>query len=66
MFTRLNMCRCYESWFLRFGLADGSGAWWLRHLLTNPGAPAALVSQAQPRCNVRRLAGWPAGVARCF
>ena len=36
-FTRLSMRRRYESWFLRFGLADGSGAWWLRYLLANPG-----------------------------
>jgi hypothetical protein len=31
------MRRRYEAWFLRFGLVDGSGAWWLRYLLTNPG-----------------------------
>jgi hypothetical protein len=36
-FTRLGMRRRYEAWFLRFGLADGSGAWWFRYLLTNPG-----------------------------
>lgn len=36
-FTRLNMRRRYESWFLRMGLSDGSGAWWFRYLLTNPG-----------------------------
>jgi hypothetical protein len=36
-FTRLSMRRRYESWFLRLGLADGSGAWWLRYLLANPG-----------------------------
>ena len=36
-FTRLRMRRRYEAWFLRFGLADGSGAWWFRYLLTNPG-----------------------------
>ena len=35
-YTRLGMARRYESWFLRFGLSDGSGAWWLRYLLTNP------------------------------
>jgi hypothetical protein len=35
-YTRLDMRRRYESWFLRFGLADGSGAWWIRYLLTNP------------------------------
>ncbi len=36
-YTRPYMRRRYESWFLRFGLADNSGAWWLRYLLTNPG-----------------------------
>ncbi len=36
-YTRLDTKRRYESWFLRFALADGSGAWWLRYLLTNPG-----------------------------
>jgi hypothetical protein len=29
-------CR-YEVWFVRLGLADGGGAWWLRYLLMNPG-----------------------------
>lgn len=32
------MKRRYEVWFLRCGLADGSGAWWFRYLLTNPGS----------------------------
>ena len=31
--------RRYEVWFLRLGLADGSGAWWFRYLLLNPGRP---------------------------
>ena len=31
------MRRRYEVWFIRFGLADGSGAWWFRYLLFNPG-----------------------------
>ena len=31
------MRRRYEAWFLRFVLADGSGAWWFRYLLTNLG-----------------------------
>jgi len=31
------MRRRYEVWFLRLGLRDGSGAWWFRYLLTNPG-----------------------------
>ena len=26
-FTRLSMRRRYESWFVRFGVGDGSGAW---------------------------------------
>jgi len=36
-FSSLSMRRRYESWFLRLGLADGCGAWWIRYLLTNPG-----------------------------
>ncbi len=31
------MRRRYEVWFVRLGLADGSGAWWFRYLLLNPG-----------------------------
>lgn len=31
------MRRRYEVWFLKFLLADGSGAWWFRYLLTNLG-----------------------------
>ena len=37
IYSRLSMARRYEAWFLRFGLADGSGAWWFRYLLTNLG-----------------------------
>ncbi len=29
------MHRRYEVWFVRCGLADGSGAWWFRYLLVN-------------------------------
>ncbi len=36
-YSRLSMARRYEAWFLRLGLADGSGAWWFRYLLTNLG-----------------------------
>ncbi len=36
-YTKPSMRRRYEVWFLRLGLADGSGAWWLRYLLMNPG-----------------------------
>jgi len=35
-FSKLSMRRRYEVWFLRLGLADGSGAWWFRYLLMNP------------------------------
>ena len=31
------MKRRYEVWFVRVGLADGSGAWWFRYLLMNLG-----------------------------
>jgi hypothetical protein len=31
------MRRRYEVWFVRLGLADGSGAWWLRYLMMNLG-----------------------------
>lgn len=36
-FSSLSVRRRYEVWFLRLGLADGSGAWWFRYLLMNPG-----------------------------
>ena len=37
VYSSLVVRRRYEVWFLRFGLANGSGAWWLRYLLMNPG-----------------------------
>lgn len=37
VFSKLSVRRRYEVWFLRMGLADGSGAWWFRYLLMNPG-----------------------------
>ena len=37
VFSKLSVRRRYEVWFIRVGLADGSGAWWLRYLLMNPG-----------------------------
>ena len=36
-FSSLSVRRRYEVWFLRMGLAAGSGAWWFRYLLMNPG-----------------------------
>lgn len=37
VYSSFTMRRRYEVWFVRLGLADGSGAWWFRYLLTNPG-----------------------------
>jgi hypothetical protein len=37
VYTSPAMKRRYEVWFLRFGLADGSGAWWFRYLVMNLG-----------------------------
>lgn len=36
-YSTLSARRRYEVWFLRCGLRDGSGAWWFRYLLLNPG-----------------------------
>ncbi len=36
VYSSLSTRRRYEVWFLRLGLADGSGAWWFRYLLMNP------------------------------
>lgn len=47
-YTRLSMKRRYESWFLRLGLADGTGAWWFRYLLTNPGRKGCSVPGGAP------------------
>jgi hypothetical protein len=37
LYSSLSTRRRYEVWFLRLGLADGSGAWWFRYLLMNLG-----------------------------
>jgi hypothetical protein len=37
VYSSLSTRRRYEVWFLRLGLGDGSGAWWFRYLLMNPG-----------------------------
>jgi hypothetical protein len=36
VFSTPSTSRRYEVWFVRIGLADGSGAWWFRYLLMNP------------------------------
>lgn len=42
------MRRRYEVWFLRFGLADGSGALWFRYLLMNAGRGCPGNPRGQP------------------
>ena len=37
VYSAPTMKRRYEVWFLRCGLADGSGAWWFRYLVMNLG-----------------------------
>ncbi len=37
LYSSLSARRRYEVWFIRLGMADGSGAWWFRYLLMNPG-----------------------------
>jgi len=37
VYSSLSTQRRYEVWFVRLGLVDGSGAWWFRYLLMNPG-----------------------------
>ncbi len=37
VFSTRTVRRRYEVWFVRLGLAEGSGAWWFRYLLMNPG-----------------------------
>jgi hypothetical protein len=37
VYSSRRMKRRYEVWFLRCGLADGSGAWWFRYLIMNLG-----------------------------
>lgn len=60
LFSGLSVRRRYEVWFLRIGLADGSGAWWFRYLLMNPGKGGCVRnSQGMP---VQVWATWfPAG-----
>ena len=46
------MRRRYEVWFLRLGLTDGSGAWWFRYLLMNPGRAGCGSDSLQPPVQV--------------
>lgn len=66
VFSKLSVRRRYEVWFLRLGLTDGSGAWWFRYLLMNPGRAGCEANpQAKP---VQVWATWfPAtGMPRSF
>ena len=48
VYSNPKMRRRYEVWFVRCGLADGSGAWWFRYLLVNNWKPA----QDLPPCRL--------------
>ena len=49
VYSSLSVHRRYEVWFIRLGLADGSGAWWFRYLLMNPGRDGCIQSpQGKP------------------
>jgi hypothetical protein len=48
VYSSLRSRRRYEVWFLRLGLADGSGAWWFRYLLLNPGRSGCTNLAASP------------------
>jgi hypothetical protein len=47
VYSSLAMKRRYEVWFLRCGLVDGSGAWWFRYLVMNPGVPRVELAPAE-------------------
>lgn len=48
VFSATTARRRYEVWFIRLGLADGSGAWWFRYLLMNPGLPSPADNPGMP------------------
>jgi len=55
------MRRRYEVWFLRCGLADGSGAWWFRYLLANN---IRIAPESSARRHFQVWATWfPSGAA---
>jgi len=43
VYSRETMRRRYEVWFVRCGLADGSGAWWFRYLMVRQPRPTAAI-----------------------
>jgi len=58
VYSSLRMRRRYEVWFLRCGLADGSGAWWFRYLLLNPGRPGCPIRSSPAATPVQVWATW--------
>ena len=50
VYSARGMKRRYEVWFLRCGLADGSGAWWFRYLLMNLGRNGCTRNRRDCRC----------------
>jgi hypothetical protein len=58
VYSSLRMKRRYEVWFLRCGLADGSGAWWFRYLLLNPGRQGCPASSSPTAMPVQVWATW--------
>jgi hypothetical protein len=59
------MRRRYEVWFVRCGLADGSGAWWFRYLLVNN---IKISPETSPRRHFQVWATWfpQGGSAKTF
>jgi hypothetical protein len=47
VYSSLSMKRRYEVWFVRCGLAGGSGAWWFRYLIMNPGMPSVGIASTE-------------------
>src|SRR5215467_4699262 len=47
-YSSRRMKRRYEVWFMRLGLADGSGAWWFRYLLMNLGKGGCPMLEVAP------------------
>jgi hypothetical protein len=58
VYSALSTRRRYEVWFVRLGLADGSGAWWFRYLLTNPGRPGCVADAKTPDSNLQPVQVW--------
>jgi hypothetical protein len=73
VYSSRTMKRRYEVWFLRCGLADGTGAWWFRYLVmnlgrngcgeTHVGMPVQVWATWFPRCGKPQtfIQGFPAG-----